>query len=166
MNHGNQHRKLNRTSSHREAMFANMACSLIQHRRIKTTLPKAKAIRPVVEKLVTIGKSGSTADLRRLISILHDVEAAKMLLKEIAPMFQERHGGYLRIMKYGFRYGDASPMAIIEFVEGDAEAKGKTNAKKTATKNSKTKTTKSTTAKKDDSETTKTADSTDLPENE
>lgn len=122
MNHGNQHRKLNRTSAHREAMFANMACSLIKHRRIKTTLPKAKEIRPIVERLVTIGKAGQLADLRSLISRLHDVESATILFKELAPAYKERHGGYLRIMKCGFRKGDSAPIAIIEFVDNDQDS--------------------------------------------
>lgn len=124
MRHRKSGRKLNRTSSHRKAMFANMAASLIEHEQIVTTLPKAKEIRPVVEKLVTLGKKGDLHSRRRAISKLQDVEVVRKLFDTIATRYADRHGGYLRIMRAGFRKGDNAPMAVIEFVDRDVDARG------------------------------------------
>ena len=124
MRHANSGRKLNRTSSHRKAMFANMAASLIEHEQIVTTLPKAKEIRPIVEKLVTLGKRGDLHARRQAISQIRDNEAVRKLFDTIATRYATRNGGYIRIMKAGFRYGDMAPMAIIEFVDRDVDAKG------------------------------------------
>ena len=124
MRHGNKGRKLNRTASHRKALFANMAASLIEHEQITTTLPKAKELRPVVEKLVTLGKRGDLHARRQAISAIRDVEMVRKLFDTIAPRYGERNGGYIRIMKAGYRYGDNAPMAVIEFVDRDASAKG------------------------------------------
>ena len=110
-------KKLNRTSSHRKAMFANMASSLFEHGRISTTLPKAKALRSYAEKLITVGKKNDLNARRLLISKIRNKEAAKKVCEEISPKFLKRNGGYTRILKTGFRYGDAAPMAIIELVE-------------------------------------------------
>lgn len=124
MRHGKAHRKLNVTASHRKAMFSNMAVALISNEQIKTTLPKAKELRPVVEKLVTLAKKGGLANRRRLISILRDEDSVKKLFDTLAKRYEKREGGYTRVLKAGFRYGDAADMAIIEFVERDVEAKG------------------------------------------
>ncbi|WP_274427152.1 50S ribosomal protein L17 [Chelativorans sp. YIM 93263] len=124
MRHGKSGRKLNRTSSHRKAMFANMAASLIEHEQIVTTLPKAKELRPIVEKLVTLGKRGDLASRRRAIAAIRDEALVRRLFDTIAPRYAERHGGYTRVMKAGFRYGDSAPMAVIEFVDREVEAKG------------------------------------------
>lgn len=123
MRHGKSGRKLNRTASHRKAMFANMSASLIKYEQIITTLPKAKEIRPIVEKLVTLGKKGSLAARRQAIAAIADVGLVKKLFDVLAPRYATRQGGYLRIMKAGFRTGDNAPMAVIEFVERDIEAK-------------------------------------------
>ena len=125
MRHGMQHRKLNRTSSHRKAMFANMAAALIKHEQIETTLPKAKELRPIVEKLVTLGKKGGLANRRHAISIVRDEKQVAKLFDALADRYKTRSGGYIRVLKAGFRYGDAAPMAIIEFVDRDVSAKGK-----------------------------------------
>ena len=125
MRHGNAHRKLGRTSAHRTAMFANMAASLIKHEQITTTLPKAKELRPIVEKLVTLGKKGGLANRRLAISRMRDVEQVGKLFDVLAPRYAERDGGYLRVMKAGFRHGDNAPMAVIEFVDRDTSEKGK-----------------------------------------
>ena len=124
MRHGNSGRKLNRTSSHRKAMFANMAASLIDHEQIVTTLPQAKDLRPIVEKLVTLGKRGDLHARRQAISAIRDEKAVRRLFETLAPRYASRNGGYLRIMKAGFRYGDNAPLAVIEFVERDPSAKG------------------------------------------
>ena len=124
MRHGNSGRKLNRTASHRKALFANMAASLIEHEQIVTTLPKAKELRPIVEKLVTLGKRGDLHARRQAIAQIRNETMAKRLFDEIAPRYADRNGGYLRIMKAGFRYGDNAPMAVIEFVDRDVSAKG------------------------------------------
>ncbi len=124
MRHGAAHRKLGRTASHRTAMFANMAASLIKHEQITTTLPKAKELRPFVEKLVTLGKKGDLHARRQAISHVRDVTQVGKLFETIGPRYAERNGGYIRIMKAGFRHGDNSPMAVIEFVDRDADAKG------------------------------------------
>ena len=124
MRHKSAGRKLNRTASHRKAMFANMAVSLIIHEQIVTTLPKAKEIRPIVEKLITLGKRGDLHARRQAISQVKDVEAVKKLFDVLASRYAERNGGYTRIMKAGFRYGDNAPLAVIEFVDRDVDAKG------------------------------------------
>ena len=125
MRHGNAHRKLGRTSAHRTAMFANMAASLIKHEQITTTLPKAKELRPFVEKLVTLGKKGDLASRRLAISRIRDVEQVGKLFEVIGPRYADRNGGYIRIMKAGYRHGDNAPMAVIEFVDRDVSEKGK-----------------------------------------
>lgn len=124
MRHNLQGRKLNRTSSHRKAMFANMAVALVMHEQIKTTLPKAKDLRPYVEKLVTTAKTGSLAARRRIISQIKDQVAAEKLIATLARRYDQRPGGYTRIIKAGFRFGDAADMAYIEFVDRDIDAKG------------------------------------------
>ena len=125
MRHGAAHRKLGRTTSHRTAMFANMAASLIKHEQITTTLPKAKELRPFVEKLVTLAKKGDLHARRQAISAVRDVPQVGKLFDTLAPRYAERNGGYIRIMKAGFRHGDNAAMAVIEFVDRDVEAKGK-----------------------------------------
>ncbi len=124
MRHGFKQRRLNRTSSHRKAMFANMATSLIKHEQIVTTLPKAKELRPIVEKLVTLGKRGSLHARRQAISQIQDKAQVSKLFDALAKRYAERNGGYIRIMKAGFRYGDNAPMDVIEFVDRDPDAKG------------------------------------------
>ncbi|MCP5000022.1 MAG: 50S ribosomal protein L17 [Hyphomicrobiales bacterium] len=124
MRHRKSGRKLNRTSSHRKAMFANMAASLIEHEQIVTTLPKAKEIRPIVEKLVTLGKRGDLHARRQAISKIRDVEMVRKLFDTIATRYADRHGGYIRIMKAGFRKGDNAPLAVVEFVDRDVDARG------------------------------------------
>jgi large subunit ribosomal protein L17 len=124
MRHGNAHRKFNRTAEHRRAMFANMAAALIKHEQIVTTLPKAKDLRPVVEKLVTLGKRGDLHARRQAIAQIRDVAMVKKLFDVLGPRYKERNGGYTRVVKAGFRYGDSAPVAVIEFVERDVEAKG------------------------------------------
>lgn len=121
MRHQLKGRKLNRTSSHRKALFANMATSLFRHERIKTTLPKAKELRSVAEKLITVGKKGDLAAHRQLIGSLKDNTVAKKVLTELSKRYEKRAGGYTRIMKAGFRYGDSAPMAIIELVDRVAQ---------------------------------------------
>jgi large subunit ribosomal protein L17 len=124
MRHGKVHRKLNRTAEHRRAMFANMSAALIKHEQIVTTLPKAKELRPIVEKLVTLGKRGGLALRRQAIGEIRDVEQTKKLFDVLAPRYKDRQGGYLRIIKAGFRYGDNAALAVIEFVDRDVDAKG------------------------------------------
>ncbi len=124
MRHGKSGRRLGRTVSHRKALFSNMAASLIEHEQITTTLPKAKELRPIVEKLVTLGKRGDLHARRQAASAIGSEEAAKRLFDVIAPRYATRNGGYLRIMKAGFRHGDNAAMAVIEFVERDVSAKG------------------------------------------
>ena len=124
MRHGMSGRKLNRTKSHRKALFMNLAQALVKHEQIKTTLPKAKDLRPIVEKLVTLGKRGGLHARRQLISHLQDEKLVTKLLTVLADRYKGRPGGYTRVLKAGFRYGDAAPMAIIEFVDRDPAAKG------------------------------------------
>jgi large subunit ribosomal protein L17 len=124
MRHGNRGRKLSRTASHRKAMFANMSAALIKHEQIVTTLPKAKDLRPIVEKLITLAKRGDLHARRQAIAQIRDEDQARKLFDVLGPRYQERQGGYLRIMKAGFRYGDNAPMAVIEFVDRDVDAKG------------------------------------------
>ena len=124
MRHARGYRRLNRTHEHRKALFANMAGSLIEHEQIKTTLPKAKELRPIVEKLVTLAKRGDLHARRLAASQLNDEAHAARLFEVLGPRYKGRQGGYLRIVKAGFRYGDMAPMAIIEFVDRDVDAKG------------------------------------------
>ena len=124
MRHRRRRGKLNRSSAHRKALFANMAAALIKHEQIKTTLPKAKALRPVVEKLITLGKRGGLHARRRAISRLGDVAMVDKLFATLGPRYGARDGGYTRIVRAGHRYGDSAPMAFIEFVDRDPAAKG------------------------------------------
>lgn len=124
MRHGNAHRKFNRHSAHRRAMFMNLANALIKHEQIKTTLPKAKEIRPIVEKLVTIAKKNTLAARRQLIAILQDEKMVEKLISVLAARYKARQGGYTRILKGGYRHGDAAPIGYIEFVDRDIAAKG------------------------------------------
>ena len=125
MRHGSGHKKLNRTSAHRQAMFANMAASLVKHEQIVTTLPKAKALRPVVERLVTLAKKGDLGSRRLVLSRMRDETQTKKLFDALAPRMKGRAGGYTRVLKAGFRYGDNAPLAVIEFVDRDEDARGK-----------------------------------------
>jgi large subunit ribosomal protein L17 len=124
MRHGKVHRKLGKKPAHRKAMFANMSASLIKHEQIVTTLPKAKELRPVVEKLVTLAKKGGLSARRQAISEIRDVAMVRKLFDVIGPRYKERAGGYTRIMKAGFRHGDNAAVAVIEFVDRDEAAKG------------------------------------------
>ena len=124
MRHRKSGRKLNRTSSHRKAMFANMAAALIKHEQIVTTLPKAKELRPFVDKLVTLAKKGDLAARRMAISKVRDQEMVRKLFDTIGPRYEERNGGYTRVLRAGYRYGDSAPVAVIEFVDRDENAKG------------------------------------------
>ena len=124
MRHRVAHRKLNKTASHRKAMFANMSASLITHEQIVTTLPKAKELRPFVEKLVTMAKKGGLADRRNAMAKIRDEAATKKLFDVLGPRYADRQGGYIRVLKAGYRYGDSAPMAVIEFVDRDVDAKG------------------------------------------
>ncbi|MEO1038349.1 MAG: 50S ribosomal protein L17 [Pseudomonadota bacterium] len=125
MRHGVAHRKLNRTSSHRTAMMANMAASLIEHEQIVTTLPKAKELKPFMDKLITLAKRGDLHARRQAISKVRDTDQVSKLFETLGPRYAERPGGYTRVLKAGFRYGDSAPMAVIELVDRDPEAKGK-----------------------------------------
>jgi large subunit ribosomal protein L17 len=124
MRHGIAHRKLGRKPEHRKAMFANMAAALIKHEQITTTLPKAKELRPVVEKLITLGKRGDLHARRQAIAQIRDVAMVKKLFDVLGPRYKERNGGYCRVLKAGYRYGDNAPVAVIEFVDRDEAAKG------------------------------------------
>ena len=125
MRHRKQGRKLNRTQSHRKAMFMNMSQALLTHEQIVTTLPKAKELRSVVDKLITLGKRGDLHARRQAVSQLQDNEVVKKLFSTLAERYKERPGGYTRVLKAGFRYGDNAPMAVIELVDRDPDAKGK-----------------------------------------
>ena len=124
MRHRVGHRKLQRTSSHRTALFRNMAAALIKHEQITTTLPKAKDLRRVVDRLITLGKRGNLHARRQAISVLQDAQLAQKLFGPLAERYSARSGGYTRVLKAGFRYGDAAPMAVIELVDRDPDAKG------------------------------------------
>ncbi len=130
MRHGMSGRKLNRTASHRKAMFSNMASSLIKHEQIKTTLPKAKELRTVVDRLITLGKKGGLANRRRAFAQLRDEAMVAKLFDTIATRYAKRAGGYTRVLKAGFRHGDAAAVAIIELVDRDVSAKGKDSGPK------------------------------------
>ena len=124
MRHGMSGRKFNRSSPHRQAMFANMAAALVKHEQIKTTLPKAKDLRRVVDRLITLGKRGDLHARRQALSVLRDSKITAKLFDELAARYKDRPGGYTRVLKAGFRYGDMAPMAVIELVDRDPEAKG------------------------------------------
>ncbi len=124
MRHRKQGRKLNRTHSHRKAMFANMAASLLLHEQIVTTLPKAKEMRAIADKLITLGKRGDLHARRQAISQIRDVKVVGKLFSELAERYKDRKGGYTRVLKAGFRYGDNAPLAVIELVDRNPEAKG------------------------------------------
>lgn len=124
MRHGIAHRKLNRTASHRKAMFANMAASLIEHEQIVTTLPKAKELKPFMDKLVTLAKKGDLHSRRIAIARIRDKGAVEKLFATFGERYKDRAGGYTRVLKAGFRYGDNAPRAVIEMVDRDEEAKG------------------------------------------
>jgi large subunit ribosomal protein L17 len=124
MRHGKAHRKFNRTAEHRKAMFENMAASLIKHEQIVTTLPKAKDLRPIVEKLVTLGKRGDLHARRQAIAQLQDEKIVTKLFDVLASRYKDRQGGYTRVLKAGFRHGDSAPIGVIEFVDRDVDAKG------------------------------------------
>ncbi|WP_298907557.1 50S ribosomal protein L17 [uncultured Aliiroseovarius sp.] len=124
MRHARGYRRLNRTHEHRKAMFANMAGSLIEHEQIKTTLPKAKELRPIIEKMITLAKRGDLHARRQASARLKQEALVAKLFDVLGPRYAERQGGYVRVLKAGFRYGDMAPMAIIEFVDRDADAKG------------------------------------------
>ncbi len=124
MRHRLSGRKLNRTSSHRKALFANMAAALLKHEQITTTLPKAKELRPVVEKLITLGKRGDLSSRRRAMSVLRDETVTGKLFSTIAPRYSDRAGGYTRVLRAGFRHGDMAPLAVIELIDRDPDAKG------------------------------------------
>ena len=125
MKHNIVHRKLNRTSSHRKALLMNLSNALLKHEQITTTLPKAKELRPYVEKIITLGKKGDLQSRKKTISILQDKKNVKKVFDTLADRYKNRLGGYIRIVKLGKRYGDNAPNAIIEFVDRDEEAKGK-----------------------------------------
>ncbi len=124
MRHARGYRRLNRTHEHRKALFANMAGSLIEHEQIKTTLPKAKELKPIIEKLITLGKRGDLHARRQAAAQLKQDACVAKLFDVLGPRYQERQGGYARVLKAGFRYGDMAPMAIIELVDRDVDAKG------------------------------------------
>jgi large subunit ribosomal protein L17 len=132
MRHRLSGRKLNRTSAHRKAMFNNLAAALVQHEQITTTLPKAKDLRPIAERLITLGKRANLHARRQAIAVLGDAKLAAKLFDTLAPRYAKRNGGYTRVLKAGFRYGDQSPMAVIEFVERDPAAKGATDKARVA----------------------------------
>ena len=132
MRHGKVHRKLNRTAEHRKAMFGNMCAALIKHEQIVTTLPKAKDLRPVVEKLVTLGKRGDLHARRMAMAEIRQAAVVKKLFDIIGPRYKDRQGGYTRVLKAGFRFGDNAPLAVIEFVDRDVDAKGSSLGKYTA----------------------------------
>ncbi len=125
MRHGFRGRRFNRSAEHRKAMFMNMSQALIKHEQIVTTLPKAKDLRPVVEKLITLGKRGDLHARRQAIAQIRDVQLVKKLFDVLGPRYKERNGGYTRVLKAGFRFGDNAPMAVIEFVDRDVDARGR-----------------------------------------
>jgi large subunit ribosomal protein L17 len=132
MRHARGYRRLNRTHEHRKALFANMAGSLIEHEQIKTTLPKAKELRPIIEKLITLAKRGDLHARRQAAAQLKEDRHVERLFAILGPRYQSRQGGYVRVLKAGFRFGDMAPMAIIEFVDRDPSAKGAADKARTA----------------------------------
>lgn len=133
MRHAHGYRKLNRTAEHRKAMLANMACSLIEHEQIKTTLPKAKELKPYVEKLITLAKRGDLHARRLVAARIQQEAAVKKLFDTLGDRYKERNGGYSRVLRAGFRYGDMAPMAIVELVDRDPDAKGAADRVRVAT---------------------------------
>ena len=146
MRHGIGYRKLNRTSEHRKALFKNMLNSLIKYEQIITTLPKAKVLKPQADKIITLGKKKNLQNTRRLVSQLQDKTNANKVIKTLSKRYEKRSGGYTRIVKAGFRYGDNAPLAVIEFVDRDVEAKRKFKKKKSQDKPAKKEEKKSATA--------------------
>jgi len=136
MRHGFANKKLNRTSEHRKALLKNMLNSLIKYEQIKTTLPKAKFLKPQADKIITLGKKNSLHNTKILVSQLQDIKSANKVKKTLSKRYEKRAGGYTRIIKAGFRYGDNAPMAIIEFVDRDVEAKKVDKIKKSTSKES------------------------------
>ena len=134
MRHGMANKKLNRTSEHRKALLKNMLNSLIKYEQITTTLPKAKFLKPQADKIITLGKKETLQTTKMLMSKLQDITSAKKVTKTLSKRYEKRHGGYTRIIKAGFRYGDNAPMAVIEFVDRDVEAKRVDKPKKIAPK--------------------------------
>lgn len=132
MRHARGYRRLNRTHEHRKALFSNMAGALIEHEQIRTTLPKAKELRPIVEKLITLAKRGDLHARRQAAAQLKEDKDVAKLFAVLGPRYKDRQGGYTRVLKAGFRYGDMAPMAIIEFVDRDPEAKGKADRERLA----------------------------------
>lgn len=132
MRHGNAHRKLNRTAAHRRAMLANMACSLIEHEQITTTLPKAKELRPYFDRLVTLGKRGDLHARRLVLSRIKQKPAVQKLFTELGPRYRDRSGGYVRVLHAGNRYGDNAPMAVVELVDRNRDAKGAADRERVA----------------------------------
>ena len=124
MRHGHGYRKLNRTHTHRKAMFSNMATALITHEQIKTTLPKAKELRRFVDRMITLGKKGQLSNRRQAFAFLRDEDAVSKLFSTLSDRYKDRSGGYTRVLKAGFRYGDNAPMAIVELVDRDPDAEG------------------------------------------
>ena len=137
MRHARGYRRLNRTHEHRKAMFSNMAGSIIEHEQIKTTLPKAKELRPIVEKMITLAKRGDLHARRLVTSKLKQDSYVEKLFNVLGPRYKERKGGYVRILKAGFRYGDMAPMAIIELVDRDPNAKGLVDSEESTEQESK-----------------------------
>ena len=125
MRHGHGYRKLNRTASHRKAMFVNMVASLLRHEQIVTTLPKAKELRRIADKVITLGKTNTLHSRRQAAAKIQDDDVVKKLFDVIGPRYADRPGGYTRVLKAGFRHGDSAPMAVIELVDRDVDAKGK-----------------------------------------
>ena len=146
MRHGLANKKLNRTSEHRKALLKNMLNNLIKYEQIITTLPKAKALKPQADKIITLGKKKNLQNTRRLVSQLQDKTNANKVIKTLSKRYEKRSGGYTRIVKAGFRYGDNAPLAVIEFVDRDVEAKRKFKKKKSQDKPAKTEEKKSATA--------------------
>ena len=146
MRHGMANKKLNRTSEHRKALLKNMLNSLIKYEQITTTLPKAKVLKPQADKIITLGKKKNLQNTRRLVSQLQDKTNANKVIKTLSKRYEKRSGGYTRIVKAGFRYGDNAPLAVIEFVDRDVEAKRKFKKKKSQDKPAKTEEKKSATA--------------------
>ena len=146
MRHAFANKKLNRTSEHRKALLKNMLNSLIKYEQIKTTLPKAKFLKPQADKIITLGKKDTLQTTKRLVSQLQDIKSANKVKKTLSKRYEKRSGGYTRIIKAGFRYGDNAPLAVIEFVDRDVEAKRKFKKKKSQDKPAKTEEKKSATA--------------------
>ncbi|MEE2773477.1 MAG: 50S ribosomal protein L17 [Pseudomonadota bacterium] len=130
MRHGNGYRKLNRTHEHRKAMFANLVCSIIEHEQIKTTVPKAKELKRIIDRIISLGKRGDLHARRIAGARIRQENAVKKLFEVLGPRYKERHGGYSRVIRAGFRYGDMAPMAIIELVDRDLDAKGAADRKR------------------------------------